>query len=174
MLHHQHLAAALLARGQASIMYVVCAMLCVLRSQVYQRQMMKADLADATMQGGGGVNRLSHDELKQLFHLDQGPECSTRKLLESSKAGSHVLWLQLGEGGSSGSSSAGLPPPLAAAVAAGVVTAVNRENKQLAVEEAGEMAEAVGEVAEAAGQAGIAAEGAGRCDDVSALEVEDW
>lgn len=138
--------------------------------QVYQRQMMKSDLADATMQGGGGVNRLSHDELKQLFHLDQGPECSTRKLLDSSKAGSHVLWLQLGEGGSGGSSSAGLPPPLAAAVAAGVVTAVNRDNKQLAVEE-------VVEQTEAAGEAGIAeaADGAaGQCDDVSALEVEDW
>src|SRR5689334_14916361 len=95
--------------------------------------MMKSDLADATMQGGGGVNRLSHDELKQLFHLDMGPECSTRKLLESSKAGSNVVWLQLGEGAggsSSSSSSASLPPALARAVAAGVVTAVNRERQQ--------------------------------------------
>lgn len=146
--------------------------------QVYQRQMMKSDLADATMQGGGGVNRLSHDELKQLFHLDMGPECSTRKLLESSKAGSNVLWLQLGAAGSSSSSSssASLPPALARAVATGVVTAVNRERQQQqGVEDGVEEATAVGEVGSAATLEAAAGTGAaGKCDDVSALELEDW
>lgn len=91
--------------------------------QVYQRQIMKSDLADATMQGGGGMNRLSHDELRQLFHLDMGPECSTRKLLEASKAGSGLVWLD------PGSSNKQLPGPLAAAAAIGVVTAVSTERQ---------------------------------------------
>lgn len=134
--------------------------------QVYQRQMMKSDLANATMQGGGGsVNRLKHDELKKLFNLDLGPECSTRKLLESSKAGQNVAWLQLqGADGSSSGAGVRLPPPLAAAVAAGAVTAVNREqqlNADAAVEELED------QPAPAAAAAGTST------NDVEALEVED-
>lgn len=136
--------------------------------QVYQRQMMKSDLADATMQGGGGsVNRLCHDELKQLFNLDQGPECSTRKLLESSKAGQNVVWLQLqGTEGSSGGAAAVLPPPLAAAVAAGTVTVVNRERQQQSEDAAVEepAVQPAPAVAEALGTS---------INDVQALEVED-
>jgi hypothetical protein len=124
--------------------------------------MMKSDLADATMQGGGSVNRMSHDELKQLFNLDLGPECSTRKLLEASNAGSNVVWLQLQAVDGSG---AGLPAALAGAVAAGAVTAVNRERQQ---QEGGEAGEADGEQGEPA-----AAEGASTHGDVDALEVED-
>lgn len=130
--------------------------------QVYQRQMMKSDLADATMQGGGSVNRMSHDELKQLFNLDLGPECSTRKLLEASNAGSNVVWLQLQAADGSG---AGLPAALAGAVAAGAVTAVNRERQQQQGEETGDPD---GEQVEPA----VAASGSIR-GDVDALEVED-
>jgi hypothetical protein len=131
--------------------------------------MMKSDLADATMQGGGGsVNRLSHDELKQLFNLDLGPECSTRKLLESSKAGQNVVWLQLqGADGSSSSSGDGLPPPLAAAVAAGAVTAVNRERQQQSEDAAVEEPAVQAAPAAAAAAAGMST------NDVEALEVED-
>lgn len=130
------------------------------RTQVYQRQMMKSDLADATMQGGGSVNRMSHDELKQLFNLDLGPECSTRKLLEASNAGSNVVWLQLQAADGSG---AGLPAALAGAVAAGAVTAVNRERQQQQGEEAHE---AEGGQAE---PAAAAAGGASTHSDVDAL-----
>lgn len=38
--------------------------------QVYQRQLLKADLASATIEaGGGGARGLSQAELKQLFRL---------------------------------------------------------------------------------------------------------
>jgi len=128
--------------------------------QVYQRQMMKSDLADATMQGGGSVNRLSHDELKQLFNLDLGLECSTRKLLESSKAGNSVLWLQTHAGaGSSSEGETQLPAALAAAFAAGAVTAVNREKQQ----QGGDAEQTAAETAPST------VSGA----DVEALEVDD-
>lgn len=132
-------------------------------SQVYQRQMMKSDLADATMQSGagGGVNRLSHVELKQLFNLDLGPGCSTGKLLESSRAGNNVVWLELQEGGAN----SGLPPALAAAAAAGAVTVVNRERQQQSTEEAA----AAAEPEQPASATAAAAAG----EDVEALEVED-
>lgn len=123
--------------------------------------MMKSDLADATMQGGGSVNRLSHDELKQLFNLELGLECSTRKLLESSKAGNSVLWLQTHAGeGSSSEGGAKLPPALAAAVAAGAVTAVNREKQQ---QQGGDAEQTAAEIAPST------LSGA----DVEALEVDD-
>jgi hypothetical protein len=124
--------------------------------------MMKSDLADATMQSGagGGVNRLSHDELKQLFNLDLGPGCSTRKLLESSRAGNDVAWLELQEG-----ACAGLPPALAAATAAGAMTAVNRERQQ---QQSAEEEAAGPEQQAASAPATVAA-----VEDVEALEVED-
>lgn len=123
--------------------------------------MMKSDLADATMQSGagGGINRLSHDELKQLFNLDLGPGCSTRKLLDSSRAGNNVVWLELQEGACTG-----LPPALAAAAAAGAVTVVNRERQQQSTEVA---------AAAEPEQPASAPAAAAAVEDVEALEVED-
>lgn len=94
--------------------------------KVYQRQIMKADLADATMDAGGKIANMSHNELKQLFSLDVGSDCSTKQLLESCNAGESVRWLSL-PGTSSDNSSSSLPSTLAAAVAAGTVTAINKE-----------------------------------------------
>lgn len=150
---------------------------------MYQRQLSKSDLADATMQAGGSVNRLSHDELRQLFNLDLGEECSTRKLLDSSKAGNNVEWLALDGGGT------GMPPALAAAVAAGAVTAVNRERQLQAQEQqqqddeggdGGDRGEGGGgagpSTQKAAAAASLKTKAAAKppADDVDALELEDW
>lgn len=104
--------------------------------QVYQRQIMKSDLAGATMLSGNSVGGLSHNELKQLFNLDKSAECATKELLEKAGAGGSVAWLKLpaADSSSSGSGGAGddssLPSAaLAAAVAAGAVTAINRERQ---------------------------------------------
>lgn len=160
--------------------------------QVYQRQLSKSDLADATMQGVSGVSRLSHDELKQLFQLDLGAVCSTRKLLASGKAVGSVTWLepQQGEAAAANGGSDQLPPALAAAVRTGVVTAANREQPPgaaaAAAAEAGEQEDGGAAAAAAAGPSAVAGSSAvaatgggggasiGRLNDVDALELEDY
>lgn len=140
---------------------------------------MKADLAGATMEAGGKIASMSHNELKQLFGLDVGTECSTKQLLESCSAGESVVWLSLNN--SSGrSSGGGLPSVLAAAVAAESVTAINREKLP------GEVGSAASKVATTAATAPASPGTAGRrgaqqssdrglgsIDDVEELEVED-
>eukprot|EP00878_Enallax_costatus_P030829 GHUV01033626.1.p1 GENE.GHUV01033626.1~~GHUV01033626.1.p1 ORF type:complete len:341 (+),score=123.35 GHUV01033626.1:826-1848(+) len=100
-----------------------------IEEKVYQRQIMKADLAGATMEAGVKNASMSHNELKQLFGLDTGTECGTKQLLDSCSAGDSVVWLTLPGSGSGSSSGSSLPSVLAAAVAAGAVTAVNREKQ---------------------------------------------
>ena len=113
--------------------------------QVYQRQLMKADLAAATIEVGQGSNDLSHYELKQLFHLETADGASSTQRLvpgkgaaanaggagggkgqSSSSAGatgssSHISWMDLSRPGE-------LPKALAAAVAAGGISAINQED----------------------------------------------
>jgi DNA repair and recombination protein RAD54B len=162
--------------------------------QVYQRQIMKSDLASATMVSGSSAAGLSQNELKQIFSLELGTECATKQLLQSCKAGEGVVWLTLpGSEGAAEDSSSGdgsIPSALAAAVAAGCVTAINRELQpgDLALlrqqQQEGEVAAAAdpggsGQGAKAAaglakGQAGAAAAASsGLADDVDQLEV-DW
>lgn len=161
--------------------------------QVYQRQIMKSDLASATMVSGSSAAGLSQNELKQLFSLELGTECATKQLLQSCKAGDGVVWLTLPEagaaaGGAAGnSSSSSIPSALAAAVAAGSVTAINKElqpgdiavlqQQQAAEAEATDPGETGGGSAAnraGVGQAGVAAmSSCGLADDVDQLEV-DW
>jgi DNA repair and recombination protein RAD54B len=156
--------------------------------QVYQRQIMKSDLASATMVSGSSAAGLSQNELKQLFSLELGTECATKQLLQSCKAGEGVVWLTLpaADGAAGDSSSNSIPSALAAAVAAGCVTAINRELQpgDLALLQQQQQAAAAadpggtGQGTAAAGlataQAGAAAAASsGLADDVDQLEV-DW
>jgi DNA repair and recombination protein RAD54B len=159
---------------------------------VYQRQIMKSDLASATMVSGSSAAGLSQNELKQLFSLELGAECATKQLLQSCNAGEGVVWLTLpsadGAAGDSSSGDGSIPSALAAAVAAGCVTAINRElqpgdlallqQQQQAAEAAAADPDSAGQGAAAAGlatvQAGAAAAASsGLADDVDQLEV-DW
>lgn len=144
--------------------------------QVYQRQIMKADLAGATMEAGGRNASMSHSELKQLFGLDTGSGCATKQLLDSCSAGQSVEWLKLpGSDSDSNSSSSSLPGVLVAAVRAEAITAVNREKQP------GELAREASEAEEAAGTCGTeeqleqqqsTTKIAGPLDDVHELEVD--
>jgi hypothetical protein len=151
--------------------------------QVYQRQLMKSDLAAATIEVGQGSNQLSHYELKRLFHLEDGDGASTQQLVpgkgaaargseaqaasSSSSAGpsdssssgssSHISWLDLSRPGE-------LPKALAAAVAAGGISAINQEDH------AGTTPAAVAAVP---GSEGPGAEAAGGADDGGGASVSD-
>jgi DNA repair and recombination protein RAD54B len=164
-----------------------------LELQVYQRQIMKSDLASATMVSGSSAAGLSQNELKQLFSLELGTECATKQLLQSCKAGEGVVWLTLPEAGAAAgeaapdsSSSSSIPRALAAAVAAGCVTAINRELQpgDLALQQqqaAGAPPDTRTHGAEAVAEqdksisagAAAAAGGVALADDVDQLEV-DW
>lgn len=133
----------------------VCVGWCHHPVQVYQRQIMKADLAGATLEAGGKMASMSHNELKQLFGLEVGTECSTKQLLNSCSAGESVVWLSL----STDNNSRELPSILAAAVAAGHITAVNREKLP-------------GEVSKAANQVPVKAATTSCTDSDAAIDAE--
>lgn len=145
--------------------------------QVYQRQIMKSDLASATMVSGSSAAGLSQNELKQLFSLELGTECATKQLLQSCKAGEGVVWLTLPEAGAAAGdvaadSSGSIPRALAAAVAAGAVTAINRELQPgdlalLHQQQQEQVSVDAGNSSSAAAAAPVAL-----ADDVDQLEVE--
>lgn len=57
-----------------------------LDEKVYQRQLLKGDLAH-TMMGGAAANaKFTRDELRELFTLHEGTECATRDLLAATGA----------------------------------------------------------------------------------------
>eukprot|EP00775_Hariotina_reticulata_P011378 gene11378-11527_t len=84
-----------------------------IEEKVYQRQMMKSDLAGATMQSGTSVANLSHSDLKELFTLD---------------ADGGVAWFTFPSKSSADDASINkLPPVLRAAERTGAVTAISKE-----------------------------------------------
>ncbi|GLI69784.1 hypothetical protein VaNZ11_014442, partial [Volvox africanus] len=93
-----------------------------IEEKVYQRQLMKADLASATVVGataGGSCKggKFTREELRQLFSLNTNTASDTRDLLPQGKV-SGLRWMEPEEVFGDGS-------PLAVAVASGQVTCLN-------------------------------------------------
>lgn len=89
--------------------------------KVYQRQLMKSDLADATM-AQASARSLSHDQLRQLFELDTATASTTHDLVADGDK--RIKWLPLDADSAPCSA---CPLALQGATSAGVVTAVNQE-----------------------------------------------
>ncbi len=101
-----------------------------IEEKVYQRQIMKGDLAAATVVAGAGArSALSHASLRELFTLElpgrASAGCSSHQVLEAAGTAG-VQWLDLQ--GACGGAAGSLPPALAAAVSTGVVSAINAES----------------------------------------------
>jgi hypothetical protein len=64
-----------------------------MEERIYQRQLMKQDLAVAMSGKAGGGKAMSRDELKQLFELDEEPAggCTSRELLQGC---ADIGWLE--------------------------------------------------------------------------------
>lgn len=52
-----------------------------LEEKIWQRQVTKIGLADSVMDKKGGTSHFSKDELRDLFRLDENPQCQTHELL---------------------------------------------------------------------------------------------
>ncbi len=157
---------------------------------MYQRQLMKADLASATVAAGGGKagsGKFSREELRALFSLNTRTRSDTRDLLPPGKVPG-LVWIdpeelagqQGGEG--QGREGQGQVSPLVTAAACGLVTCINRMDGAAGEQgAAGTGAEVEGEEAEGDGQGGGAGEegsgeeaGGGQLpDDADCLEVQD-
>ncbi|EFJ40540.1 hypothetical protein VOLCADRAFT_99672 [Volvox carteri f. nagariensis] len=96
-----------------------------IEEKVYQRQLMKADLASATVTGGSGAaggskggGKFTREELRQLFSLNTATASDTRDLLPQGKVAG-LRWKEPEEVMEDGS-------PLAAVAASGLVTCLNQ------------------------------------------------
>jgi hypothetical protein len=127
------------------------------------------------MVSGSSAAGLSQNELKQLFSLELGTKCATKQLLQSCKAGEGVVWLTLPEAGAAAdsSSSSSIPRALAAAVAAGCVTAINRELQPRDIALQQQQQQEASTESGGAIKVAAAAPSAGLAGDVDQLEV-DW
>ncbi|GLC51026.1 hypothetical protein PLESTB_000458000 [Pleodorina starrii] len=97
-----------------------------IEEKVYQRQLMKADLASATVAGGSGAGsgrgagggKFTREELRQLFSLNTSTASDTRDLLPQGNVAG-LRWIEPQEVPQDGS-------PLAAVAACGLVTCLNQ------------------------------------------------
>jgi DNA repair and recombination protein RAD54B len=53
-----------------------------LDEKIFQRQVSKTGLADSVVDGKSAVSGFTHEELRDLFSLDESPDCGTHKLLD--------------------------------------------------------------------------------------------
>ncbi|PNH03572.1 DNA repair and recombination protein RAD54B [Tetrabaena socialis] len=147
-----------------------------IEEKVYQRQLMKADLASATGAGGGGGGgsgkggKFTREELRQLFSLNTATASDTRDLLPPGKLAG-LVWVEPGAVPADGS-------PLAAAAACRTVSCIARLTAAQGAEGGGGSstagASAAGGAADEARQAGAAGGvGAGQQDDHTCLDIED-
>ncbi|KAG2448210.1 hypothetical protein HYH02_006795 [Chlamydomonas schloesseri] len=96
-----------------------------IEEKVYQRQLMKADLACATMVGGGGGGKsggggkFTREELRALFSLNTATASDTRDLLPPGRVAG-LRWMEPEEVADPADS------PLAVAVATGRVSCINQ------------------------------------------------
>ncbi|KAG2442443.1 hypothetical protein HXX76_002529 [Chlamydomonas incerta] len=96
-----------------------------IEEKVYQRQLMKADLASATMVGGGGGSgrsgggKFTREELRALFSLSTATASDTRDLLPPGRVAG-LRWMEPEEFAEPADS------PLAVAVATGLVSCINQ------------------------------------------------
>ncbi|KAK9822627.1 hypothetical protein WJX81_000343 [Elliptochloris bilobata] len=103
-----------------------------LDEKVYQRQLMKGELADAMEGGGGGAGKaaaFTREELRRLFRLDKATACETAALLHPAAAPGE--WEDVAASADDG--------PLREAIKASSVTFVHR-----AVDKPDELADAAG------------------------------
>lgn len=52
-----------------------------LDEKIYQRQLLKGDVAQAMMGAAGAAAKFTRDELRELFTLHEDTDCATRDLL---------------------------------------------------------------------------------------------
>jgi DNA repair and recombination protein RAD54B len=62
-----------------------------LDEKIFQRQVSKTGLADSVVDGKTGVSGFTHEELRNLFSLDESPDCETHKLLNCPCGGNGLV-----------------------------------------------------------------------------------
>ncbi|KAK5128835.1 hypothetical protein LTR85_000168 [Meristemomyces frigidus] len=62
-----------------------------LDEKIFQRQVSKTGLADSIVDGKSGASGFSKEELRDLFTLDESPDCQTHKLLGCKCGGTGLL-----------------------------------------------------------------------------------